>query len=276
MGDFIVSTPRDKTFDAKARPAEWMAGLAKGLAIIEMFDGVRYTLTSAEAARHIGISRATARRCLLTLAELGYVERDADQYFKPSARLIRLSRGYTKPTSFTEAAQSMLDSMRDTLEDPVSITMLENDESVFVARAETSRVVTTGVKVGGRLPIYCSATGRVLISDLPIERAKAKLADNDRVRRTPKTCTELPALLERIDAVRHDGIAISDEEIELGMRAMAAPIRDTAGAVVAALSVSTSSARVSVEAMRARYQPVLLAQAMKLSDLWQTFERPGK
>lgn len=263
-----MSTPKPSKEKAVERPPETMAGLAKGLAIVEMFDGKRTRLTAAEAARATGISRATARRCLLTLAELGYVARHEDgQYFTPRSRLLKLSRGYSRPVSFIEGAQPLLDEARDKLLEPVSLTVLDGAEAVFVARAVTARIVTTGVYVGGRLPVYCSATGRAMVCEMPGKELEALLARGEREKRTPKTVIDINALIGLIAAVREAGVAYSDEEIELGMRSMAVPVRDANGRVRAAVSVSTSSARVSLQEMKDRYQPVLMEYAGQLTEL---------
>lgn len=253
-----MSTPGQGDESAKQHSREVVAGLAKGLAIIELFDGTRAQMTAAEAAREIGTSRATARRCLLTLEELGYVTRCNGQAFAPSARMSRLGRGYKQPPSLAEGAQPLLDGIRDELQEPAAFTVLDGVETLVIARAEASRIVTTGVRPGGRLPAYCSATGRVLMSELSEAALRALLKRSKLVARTPKTCTAVDEIVERVKEVRSTSVAYSDEEIEMGMRSMAVPIHGPDGLIKAALSVSTSSARTTLQQMEKQYLPVLM------------------
>lgn len=252
-----------------AKPSgETINGLAKGLAVIELFDGKRMQLTVSEAAKAIGASRAAARRCLLTLAGLGYLLRHADgKSYTPLPRLMRLGVGYGRPASLAAAAQPLLDQARDELQDPVSLAVLDGSEVLIIARAATTRVVTTGVHVGGRLPIYCSATGRVLTSAMPPPEREAVLSRASRVAITPRTTTDRAKLLRMLHTVAAAGVAYSDQEIELGMRSLAVPVRAADGTVRAAVSASTSSARVSLKQMATSYRPVLLRCAAQLSDV---------
>ncbi|MGH8111196.1 MAG: IclR family transcriptional regulator domain-containing protein [Rhodanobacteraceae bacterium] len=250
-----------------AKPSrETINGLAKGLAVVELFDGKRTQLTVSEAAKAIGASRAAARRCLLTLTELGYVLRHADgKCFTPLPRLVRLGAGYGRPASLAAAAQPLLDQARDELQDPVSLAVLDGTEVLIIARAATTRVVTTGVHVGGRLPIYCSATGRVLTCAMPAPEQESVLSRAVPVAITPRTTTGRAKLIRILHTASKAGVAYSDEEIELGMRSVAVPVRAADGTVRAAVSASTSSARVTLKQLADSYRPVLLSCAAQLS-----------
>lgn len=247
----------------RSRSPEGMAGLAKGLAVIELFGSTSSRLSVASAAEGIGVARATARRCLLTLVELGYVEHDG-RYFRPTPRMLRLGSTYLDTSTLPGLAQQRLTDARDELGESVSLAVWEDGWSVFVARAEASRIVKTGVRVGARLPVHCSATGRVLLGALDDDRVLEVLGAAERECRTPHTLTDPGALLAVVREARQEGLAISDEELELGMRAIAVPVSDGAGRVVAAMSVSASSARVSAERMRREFGPVLRREAGRL------------
>ena len=142
-----------------------MGGLAKGLAIIEAFSPRRTRMTVSEAAEVSGTSRASARRCLLTLTELGYLGFDG-KYFRPQPRLLALSHAYSGTRSLPEIAQPFLVAARDELHESISLAVLDQDAALFVARAEAERLVTTGISLGTRIDLYCSATGRVLLAGL--------------------------------------------------------------------------------------------------------------
>lgn len=249
--------------DVRARAPEGMAGLAKGLAIIELFGSTSSRLSVASAAEGIGVARATARRCLLTLVDLGYVEYDG-RYYRPTPRMLRLGSAYLDTSSLPGLAEQHLTDARDELAESVSLAVWEQGWSIFVARAEAQRIVKTGVRVGARLPAHCSATGRVLLAALGDDEVRDQLGSAARERRTPHTVTDPDALLEVVRHVREEGFAISDEELELGMRAIAVPVTDGAGRIAAAMSVSASAARVSAERMRREFVPVLRREADRL------------
>lgn len=247
----------------KAHAQEGMAGLAKGLAIIEAFGGSTQRMTVSDAARLAALSRPAARRCLLTLAELGYVSYDG-KFFQPLPRMLRLGNAYLSASSLPQIAQPLLVAARDELDESVSLAVLDEGWSVFVARAEALRIVATGVKIGGRLPAYCSSTGRVLLGGKPDEEVLRHLASAPMTRRTPHTLTDPGDVLAAVKQAYRDGFALSDEEIELGMRAMAVPVRDAQGQIEAAVSVSVFSARVDRQTMIERFLPVLQRTAARL------------
>jgi IclR family pca regulon transcriptional regulator len=237
-----------------------MAGLAKGLAIIELFGAGRPRLTIAEAARDTGLTRAAARRCLLTLAGLGYLDTDG-KFFRPQPRMLRLGLAYLGTASLPQIAQPILELARDETEESVSLAVLDGDDSVFVARAAAARIVTTGVSLGARLPAYCSATGRVLLGGLSVPALDAYLARTALAPRTERTVTDVGRLRAMVRRALEEGAAYTDEELELGLLSMAVPVRDGAHRIVAAMSLSASSARLSADALRATYLPVLRRHA---------------
>lgn len=240
----------------RRRSPEAMAGLAKGLAIIEVFGSGRMHLTVADAARAAGLTRASARRCLLTLTELGYLDRDG-KLFRPLPRMLRLGVAYLGAAPLPQVAQPILEAVRDKLGESISVAILQDDESIFVARAMAARIVSTGVNVGAHLPAYCSATGRVLLGSLSEEALRAYLRRVRLVSYTPKTLTNATAIRAAVTTARAQGFAISDEELELGMRSMAVPVRNARGAIIAALSLSVSSARITVDTMVQDFLPAL-------------------
>ena len=251
-----------RTVDGARREA--MAGLAKGLAILECFGDGSARLTLAEAARRAGLSRSAARRCLLTLAELGYVASDG-RHFTPLPRLLRLGYAFLSATPLPRLAQPILEAVEAAAGEAVSLAILDGAEVVFVARAAPRRMVSVGPGVGSRLPAWCSATGRVLLAGLPEEDAAARLEGVPMRALTPRTATGPEEVRARIKGAREAGHALCDEELELGLLSLAVPVRDLAGAVVAAMSVSTQPSRRTAAELRRDLLPLLLDGAGRLS-----------
>ncbi|WP_212732822.1 IclR family transcriptional regulator domain-containing protein [Streptomyces sp. TP-A0874] len=243
---------------------EGMAGLAKGLAVLEAFGTKAPRLTISDAAGATGLSRAAARRCLMTLTELGYVTFDG-KFFSPTPRVLRLGATYEETAQLPQLAQPHLVAIRDTVDESASLAVLQDDGSLFVARSETTRMLNTGVRVGARLPLYASATGHVLLAGLADEEVAARLAKTELLARTPTTPTDPEAIAQRVREARKNGYALTDEELELGLRSIAVPVADSTGATVAALSVSAATARVSVDELRTRLFPVIQEHAVLLS-----------
>ncbi|MCA6112941.1 IclR family transcriptional regulator domain-containing protein [Bradyrhizobium cenepequi] len=249
-----------------SRLPEGMGGLAKGLAILESFSPRRTRLTITEAAEAAETSRASARRCLLTLAELGYLEFDG-KFFRPQARLLALSAGFSGTRALPQVAQPFLAAARDKLNESISLAVLDGELGLFVARAEAERLVTTGIQIGTRMDLYASATGRVLLAGWSDERVAAYLDRTALKARTKHSLVKKAALREAVRETRTVGYAYTDQELEIGLRSVAVPVFDADGAVVAAMSASASSARVTVAQMVKGFVPVLRRHADELSRI---------
>jgi IclR family pca regulon transcriptional regulator len=245
---------------------EYVAGLEKGLAIIEAFGQRRGALTLSEAAEITGHPRATARRALLTLQRLGYVEGDG-RYFRPAPRMLRLGHAYVASTPLPKLVQPALEAVSERTKESTSLAVLDGNDVVFVARAAPRRSLADGLGMGSRLPAHCSATGRALLAALPPDDAQRLLLRMPRRALTPRTRTEVPELLALFDEVRHTGYASSDEELELGIRSIAIPIHDNEGRTLAAMSVVASTSRYTMEAMLETLLPELQAARRSLATL---------
>ncbi|WP_307831807.1 IclR family transcriptional regulator domain-containing protein [Prauserella cavernicola] len=248
------------------RPPEGMAGLAKGLAIIEAFTAERTQLTVTDAARATGITPAAARRCLLTLRELGYLQHEGG-YFRPTPRMMRLGAAYLEAAGLPALAQPFVLAARDELAESVSVAVYEAGSALIVARAEVQRIVNTGVRMGAQLPAYASASGRVLLAGLGEAELTAYLDSCEPVRTTSNTLMTIPEIRSRVELARAEGVAFTNEELELGVRSMAVPVADSAGRVRAAMTASTFTARASIEEMRVKFLPVLREQAAGLGRI---------
>jgi IclR family pca regulon transcriptional regulator len=245
---------------------EGMAGLAKGLAVLEAFGSAHAKLTISDAANMTDLSRATARRCLLTLADLGYLAFDG-KFFTPTPRTLRLGNAYVESTLLPQLAQPHLAAVREVVHESVSLAVYFGGESLFVARSEVTRIVNTGVRVGASLPAYASATGHVLLAGLGDAELDEYLAHAQLRARTPKTPVTRTEIVERVLGVRRDGYAATDEELEIGLRSIAVPVMDSRRRIAAAMSVSAFAARVPLAEMLATFLPPLREHAALLGRM---------
>jgi IclR family pca regulon transcriptional regulator len=254
---------------AAERDPNLIAGFAKGLLVIEAFgqnDRQEPRLSIAEVAKRTGLERASVRRCLLTLVKLGYAEHDG-KFFSLTPRLLRLGHAYLSSTPLPGIVQPFLDQLSEWTEESCSVSILDGTEIVYVARAAQRRVMSIGLSVGSRLPAYCSSMGRVLLAALPREEARKLIEATDRRPFTDRTRTRVPDLMAELDRVRVQGYAIIDEELEVGLRSIAVPVRDTRGQVIAAMNIGAQSGRATPTLMVQRFLPQMLRIQAELGRL---------
>ncbi|TFW20090.1 IclR family transcriptional regulator domain-containing protein [Duganella callida] len=251
--------------DALTDPS-FMTSLARGLAVLQAFSDARQPQTIAGISQKTGIPRAAVRRCLHTLRELGYVDAELNN-FSLRPKVLTLGYSYLSSTPLTVSAQPYLNNISRALNESSSLAVLEEDEVLYVARSATSRVMSVALNTGSRLPAYCTSLGRVMLSHLPDAELDAYLARVSLRPMTPNTIVDKQRLHEVLRQVRRDGYAINDEELEIGLRSIAVPVRGASGAVVAALNVGTQAARISVERLRDEFLPVLQRSAQELAVL---------
>ena len=241
----------------------YVGALARGLSVIRAFDIGRESLTLADVAKATSLPRATVRRSLLTLQALGYVASDGKQ-FRLTPRILSLGYAYLASTPLTRVLQPALEAVSERTHESCSACTLDGPEIVYVARAATKRIMSVGLAVGSRLPAYCTSMGRVLLAAEPPETARRILAQSDLRRLTPHTETDIDALMAILDQVRRDGYALVDQELEVGLRSVAAPVRNSAGQVLAAMNASAQAGRISAERLVETALPVLREQAESL------------
>ena len=251
--------------DALTDPS-FMTSLARGLAVVQAFSDSRKPQTIAQISQKTGIPRAAVRRCLFTLQQLGYVDAELNN-FSLRPKVLTLGYSYLSSAPLTVSSQPYLNAISRELGESSSIAVLEDGEVLYVARSAASRVMSVALNTGSRLPAYCTSLGRVMLAWLPPEQLDAYFARVKLKPMTDKTVTNQKRLRDLLAGVRQDGYAINDEELELGLRSIAVPVRGASGQVVAALNVGAQAARVSVERMRADFLPVLLRGAQDLSVL---------
>ena len=242
---------------------DMMGGLAKGLAVIESFGADRPRQSIAEVSATSGLDRATARRCLLTLAELGYADYDG-KFFTLTPRVLRLGTACLATMPLPQLVQPWLDRLSDELGESTSVSVLDGDEIVYVARAAQRKVMSIALMPGSRLPAFCTSMGRVLLAALPEAQALALLTARPLVARTPLTVTDPAEVMARLAEVRRSGHAVNDQEVELGLRSLAVPLLNAHGRVVAAMNLGLPSVAGETADLVARYVPRLLALQAEL------------
>jgi IclR family pca regulon transcriptional regulator len=245
-----------------------VAGLDKGLAVLQAFDQERSRLTIADVAARTQLSRAAARRYLLTLTRLGYIDHDG-KGFALTARLLRLGQGYMRSGRLPRIIQPVLNKLALTLQEASSAGVLDGADVISVAATTGGRIVSTTLQPGTHVPAYCTANGRVLLAGLApaeLDAWLARHADGFRAL-TPRTLVTPAALTSEITRARAQGYAQVDEEFETGLRTLAVPITNRLGQVQAALNVSVHSARVRAQDLPGRALPLLMQVQNELKGL---------
>ena len=262
--------------------ADMIEGMAKGMAVLESFDTQRQRLNATLAAERAGITRAAARRHLLTLAHLGYLETDGS-YFWLAAKVLRFSGSYLATARLPRAVQPTLNRLAVQTRESFSAVVLDGDEVVIVARSgfewrrspdektASSKLLAYGLHLGARLPTHATSTGRVLLAAKPESEVSAWLKTRSEngglARLTLHTVTDPARLSQLIDQVRLDDFSVTSEEHELDVLALAVPLRDMQGRTVAALNVVSSPQRLTGETLRRELLPLLLDAARELRPM---------
>ncbi len=263
-----IDAPGETTPAAEDGTADpnFMTSLARGLQVIRAFSEFRRQLTIAQVSQATGMSRAAARRCLYTLQKLGYVSED-DRRFSLRPQVLALGHGYLSSTPLAVIAQPYLDQVSRSLRESCSVAILDGEDIVYICRSAETRIMSISLMVGTRLPAYCTSMGQVLLAQLPQAALEDYLARVKLVERTGQTITSVPKLRKVLAQVREQGFAMIDQELEVGLRSIAVPVRDLRGQVVAAINVGAHAARVSLEEMSARFLPALQACSRELGQL---------
>jgi IclR family pca regulon transcriptional regulator len=254
--------------DSLTGDPNFMTSLARGLAVIRAFTQQRRHLTIAQLSHRTAIPRAAVRRCLYTLATLGYVVADEARGYSLRPGILALGHAYLSSTPLATMVQPLLDRISDALHESSSMAVLESDEILYIARSTTTtRLMSIDLGIGSRLPAYCSSMGRVLLAALPPAELDAYISRVSLTRLTHRTVTTAAELKRALDEVRRDGFSVVDQELEIGLRSIAVPVTDPSSKVIASINVGTQSARVSVSEMEARFLPALSLAARELGTL---------
>ncbi|GLS34771.1 IclR family transcriptional regulator [Mesorhizobium tianshanense] len=253
--------------DGEAASRDHVGSLERGLAVMEILARHPAGMTLTEMAEEAGLTRAGARRFLLTLAAAGYATQ-AGRLFSLSPRLLTVARTWLGGSSIWTFAAPIMREVAAQLNEACSAAIPSGEDVVYVARIPGRRILSVSLDVGTKLPAHCTSMGRVLLSSLAPNDLETFLDQAKIERRTPKTIVKRRLLAEAIHKAKADGFAIVDEELELGLRSIAVPIDDRTGRTVAAINVSTQSARFSIEDMERQILPVLLGAKQRIEDFF--------
>jgi IclR family pca regulon transcriptional regulator len=256
------------------RGPEFVQSMARGLAVIKAFDETHRELTLSEVAAITGLARAAARRFLLTLAELGYVRNDG-RMFALTPRVLELGYAYLSSLSLPQIAEPHLERLVAAVQESASVTVLDDTDIVYVARVPTARIMRVTISIGTRFPAYATSMGRVLLAGLDAPQLQAYLERVSMRKITPRTVTDPAALRAELDQVREQGWALVDQELEEGLRSLAAPITDRSGRTIAAANIATHATRTSAAEARRTLLPILLRTAEQIGADLRAAGSPG-
>ncbi len=249
---------------------DFIEGASKSMAVLECFSAERQRLNATQTAERTRMTRAAARRHLLTLQDLGYLEGEQG-YFWLTPRVLRLAGIYLSSARLPRAVQPTLDRLAADTSQAFSVAVLDLDEVVIVARSGEHRarstVMPSGIHLGARLPAFATSTGRVLLADLPQSELKIRIQKAKFVAFTPSTIVTKSALLAEVAKSKRQGYAEASEEHEFGVRALAVPVRDARGQAIAALNIVDSSRRATSESLTVRYLETLIKASGEIRNL---------
>jgi IclR family pca regulon transcriptional regulator len=243
----------------------FVQSFARGLSIIKCFDAENPAMTLSQIAERVDLSRAAARRFLLTLQNLGYVSLEG-RNFQLTAKVLDLGYGYLSSLSLPEIAQPHLETLASRVHESASASVLDGTDIVYVARVPIRRIMSVKINIGTRMPAHATSMGRVLLSGLSLPELKALISNFDLPKYTKNTITSKNILLQEINKVRIQGWSINDQELEYGLRSIAVPIFNKAEKVVASINISTTAQSNTLESMEAMFLPELRITAKKISD----------
>lgn len=261
-------TPRDSAppADGPVPGDSYVQSFARGLQVIRSFSAQAPRQTLSDVAAATGLTRAGARRILLTLQTLGYVENDG-RLFALTPRILDLGFAYLSSMPIWSLAEPELEALARQVQESCSIAVLDGTDVVYVMRVPVQKIMRVTLGVGSRLPAWCTSMGRLLLGGLPPEQARERLAASQIQAFTRHTLTDPAAIEARIAQARRQGWTLTNQELEEGMISIAAPIVDRAGRVVAALNISGQANRTSAKVMQDTMLPPLQAAAQRISAM---------
>jgi len=247
-------------------PEDLITGLAKGLHLLEHLSAPPGHWTVSEAALLGGLSRAAARRFLLTLVHIGYAQSDGKHYWL-TPRTLRVGEAYLSSSKLARTVHAVVERIGYLAQESASVGVLDENDVVYIARSSIARIVSITLRPGSRVPLYCTAGGRVLLAamDEPISRAKLRACPLQAL--TPYTKTEVGQISAELKRIRAAGYALVDQEFEVGMRTLSVPMYGTGNAVVGVLSLTSHAQRGGVEQLVTGHLPILLEAQSQLRGL---------
>lgn len=257
--------------DTPEKPPEedsraYVTALARGLAVLKAFDEEHARLTLSDVARRVDLPRASARRALLTLQALGYVESEG-RLFRLSPQVLTLARAYLASSPVPRVAQGFLENVSETLGESCSLSILHGEEVIYIARSTRKRIGSLHRDVGAHLPAHCTSMGRVLLAALPDAELDKFLAEVRLQSFTPYTVTDKAELRQILEKTRRNGYSLVDQELEIDLRSIAVPVQNATGRVIAGMNVSAQASRTPKKQLVEKFLPALRDAAMKMRPL---------
>ncbi len=234
----------------------FVVSLQKGLEVLTCFGRQNGRLTVSDVARLTGASPASARRSLLTLQTMGYLDSDGKHYWM-QPRCLLVAHAYLASRPTPSLAQPLLDALSERTRESASLGTLIDDDAIIIARSTARRSLSTGLGIGSRLPVYCSAMGRVLLASMAPDEAARRIHGMARPQLTTGTVVDASQVLSLVKRCRVDGYATNDGELEIGVRSMAVPVFDRAGTAVGAMSIAVRAERMTMVEFREAFLPAL-------------------
>lgn len=239
--------------------------LVRGLAVIRSFNVERPQQTLAQVAESTGLARATARRFLHTLVSTGYADTDGSEFWL-TPQVLELGYSYMSGLGLPAIAQPRLEQLSRQVNESCSLSVLDGSEVVYVNRVPVRRIMAVSITIGTRFPAYATSMGRVLLAGLDADERHRYLDEMELKPLTPQTIVDKQQLLDELDRVRDQGWSIVDQELEPGLRSVAAPVYASNGDTVAAINISTQTAVHDMDDLFTKFLPPILETARTVSD----------
>lgn len=244
---------------------DFVQSLERGLAVLRAFDRDHPSLTLSDVAKRTDLTRATARRLLHTLVSIGYASTDG-KYFELTPMVLDLGHAYVSSLRLPDIAQPLMEALSERVHESVSASVLDGHEIVYVARVPTQRIMAISLAIGSRLPAAWTSMGRVMLADQSDEQVVAAFEKVRAAIPAPTAIADVDTLLAEVHRVRQQGYCLLDQELEEGIRSVAAPLRDRRNRVVASINVGTHASRVTLKELRGDILPALLDTARSIED----------
>lgn len=244
---------------------DFVSAFARGLVIFQILSNSRKPLAISDISKLTNFPRATVRRALYTLVQLGYVSQE-NRYYTLTSKILMLSHSFITAQPLPNAAQPILENITKEVDEASSMAVLTQNQIIYIARSSenTQRIMSNTLAIGSQLPAYCTSMGRVLLSALPIEKQIETLKQSKLKAYTNKTIYKENELLNELKRVKNQGYAIIDQELEVGLCSIAVPVFDKSGKVIASINISTHALRTNINKMIENFLPILQRSASLL------------
>jgi IclR family pca regulon transcriptional regulator len=256
------------------RPRYFINSLAKGLSVLQAFAEAGHPLTLSEIAHALGANNTTATRLCYTLTELRFIHKDGQRRYHLTPKVLTLGHSYISGLAWQEVAQFYLDALFKDVQETVNLSVLEDSEIIYLVRIRKRKYLPFDIRIGTRLPVYCTAMGKVLMAMGSPEKVKTILRALEFKPLTPCTVTSLDKFMDELEKVRKNGYAINDEELSIGNRAVGAPVLNKRGYAVAAINIAAPTPEYSRSQMEKILAPKVIKTAREISEALIKMEAP--